>query len=84
MFCLDCNQKLNVKNIVRLCKKSENHVYCKNCFAKNSENKNEINCKSCNSLILNKSVKDEDYENMLLVNNALLFTHILSLSLKKI
>ncbi len=32
MFCINCNQKLNVKNIVRLCKSSDTHIYCKSCF----------------------------------------------------
>ncbi len=34
MICLNCSTKLNVKNIVRLCKSSETHIYCKDCFEK--------------------------------------------------
>ncbi len=46
MHCLNCNKKLNVRNIVRLCKSSETHIYCKECFEKNN-----IECPSCDSFI---------------------------------
>ena len=70
MLCLHCNQKLNVKNIVRLCKLSDNHIYCKSCFddlscnlrdssspnevEKHNLNNHTISCPSCNSFISNK------------------------------
>ena len=66
MFCLQCNQKLNVKNIVRLCKSSDTHIYCKECFENHHLNKHIINCASCNSFILNKDdIKEvnQDFEN---------------------
>jgi hypothetical protein len=65
MLCLHCNQKLNVKNIIRLCKLSDNHIYCKSCFQNHQLQNNMITCPSCNSFISNKEeVKDvnEDFE----------------------
>ena len=66
MFCIECNKKLNVKNIVRLCKSSDNHVYCKLCFENHHLHKNIINCPSCNSFISKKDIPKEvnqDFEN---------------------
>lgn len=54
MICLHCNKKLNVKNIVRLCKSSDNHIYCKICFENHHLDKDIISCPSCNSFISNK------------------------------
>ncbi len=64
MFCLGCNQKLNVKNIVRLCKSYDNHIYCKSCFDNNQLQNNIIICPSCNSFISNKVEPKEVNENI--------------------
>lgn len=66
MLCLECNNNLNVKNIVRLCKSFNNHIYCKSCFENYQLNKDIISCPSCNSFISKKEeIKEvnEDFEN---------------------
>ncbi len=66
MFCLHCNKKLNVKNIVRLCKSNDTHIYCKSCFQNYQLQNNIISCPSCNSFISKKEeIKEvnEDFEN---------------------
>ncbi len=56
-FCNTCKIKLNIKNIVRLCKKSENHIFCKECFENHKinkmkmDNKKELCCPECDSII---------------------------------
>ncbi len=66
MNCLNCNKKLNVKNILRLCKSSETHIYCKDCFEKYNVESIENKCPSCDSFISKKEeIKsvNEEFEN---------------------
>ncbi len=66
MFCLTCNQKLNVKNIVRLCKSSESHIYCKTCFKNHNLSFMVNKCPLCDSFISKKEEHKEinsEFEN---------------------
>ncbi len=63
MKCISCNNKLNIRNIHRLCKSDQTHVYCSEC-AKNileeeSKNKNIILCKKCDSVIYEKKENND-------------------------
>ncbi len=66
MNCLNCSKKLNVKNIIRLCKSSETHIYCKDCFEKYNVESIENKCISCDSFISKKEeIKsvNQEFEN---------------------
>ncbi len=63
MKCLECNKKLNVKNIKRICKMSDEHIYCDDCLYQhllNNKSSDEIYCKQCNSLIYKKNEYTEE------------------------
>ncbi len=59
MKCLLCDKKLTIKNIQRLCKCDDSHIYCKMCIEnklKNLVDKDIILCKDLNNDILCESI----------------------------
>jgi hypothetical protein len=86
MKCITCEQKLNIKNIHRLCKSDDTHVYCKDCV--NNIIKNEypgadtILCKKCDSIIFKKTNSNDSQfdEFKILLNTFLLGAHISTIS----
>ncbi len=84
MKCIECNQKVNIRNIQRLCKSKdhEDHVYCKSCYENIKKETNDIiYCKgeNCNSIIYKKELKDnnkDDIINKYFLSTTLLISHL--------
>ncbi len=92
MKCLSCDKKLTIKNIQRLCKKNDDHVYCKECIENKIKNLNEkeiILCKDfdcdtlCDSIIYQKNIIDINEEKEKInLGIALLASHLSLISSK--
>ncbi len=69
MKCLLCEKKLSVRSIVRICKESDEHIYCKECFQKHVDEQKEtgeVNCPQCQSIVWRKNddtFQKESFEN---------------------
>ena len=92
MKCLSCDKKLTIKNIQRLCKSDENHVYCKECInykIQNLKEKESVICKDlycssiCDSVIYQKNKVDINEEKEKInLGMILLGTHLSLISSK--
>lgn len=69
MKCGKCEKKLSVKTIVRLCKESDEHIFCKECFQTHVDqhkDSGEVKCPQCDSIVWKKtdnSFEKESFEN---------------------
>ncbi len=71
MKCINCNEKVNCRNVIRLCKENpDTHIFCKSCFQNHLfENKesNIVLCPSCNSFVYKKrNIQDIDFDDSIL------------------
>ncbi len=87
MKCIECNQKVNIRNIQRLCSEvSHEHIYCKNCYENLKNESDIVYCKgeNCNSIIYKKEDKNsndkEENMNKFILSTSLLMSHLLLLS----
>lgn len=48
-----CSSNLNIKNIVRPCKSSDSHIFCKDCYEKYKNNSltKETHCPDCGEVV---------------------------------
>jgi hypothetical protein len=71
MKCVECNGKLNCRNVIRLCKENpESHIFCNTCFKnhllKHFES-SDILCPVCNTLIYKKrNINESDFDDSIL------------------
>lgn len=51
--CKMCSSNLNIKNIVRPCKSSDSHIFCKDCYEKHKNNSltKETHCPDCGEVV---------------------------------